>query len=43
MVNLYNPRAKYELLPFNNIPRVNYATGGLLETSPVICGGHGFS
>ena len=23
----------------DNVPRVSYATGGLLQTSPIICGG----
>ena len=37
-MDLLNPNAKYELLA-NNVPRVNFATGGLLQNSPIICGG----
>ena len=39
IVDLLNPRAKYKLLVINNVPRVNLATGGLLQKSPIICGG----
>ena len=38
IVDLLNPNAKYQLLA-NNVPRVNYATGGLLQNSPIVCGG----
>ena len=37
-MGLLNPKAKYQLLA-NNIPRVDYATGGLLQNSPIVCGG----
>ena len=37
-MDLLNPNAKYELLA-NNAPRVNWATGGLLQNSPIVCGG----
>ena len=30
---------KYELLAIDNIPRVSWATGGLLQKSPIVCGG----
>ena len=33
-----NPKAKYELLA-NNVPRVDFATGGLLQNLPIVCGG----
>ena len=38
IVDLLNPKANYELLT-TNIPRVKFATGGLLQKSPIICGG----
>ena len=38
IVDLLNPTAKYELLA-NNVPRVDFATGGLLQNSPIVCGG----
>ena len=38
IVDLLNPNAKYELLA-NNVPRVDFATGGLLQNSPIVCGG----
>ena len=37
-MDLLNPNAKYELLA-NNVPRVIGATGGLLQNSPILCGG----
>ena len=37
-MDLLNPNAKYELLA-NNLPRVSAATGGLLQNSPIVCGG----
>ena len=37
-MDLLNPNAKYELLA-NNVPRVDFATGGLLQNSPIVCGG----
>jgi len=37
-VDFLNPNAKYELLA-NNVPRVCGATGGLLQNSPIVCGG----
>ena len=38
IVDLLNPNSKYELLA-DNVPRVSHATGGLLQISPVVCGG----
>ena len=38
IVDFLNPNAKYELLA-NNVPRVCGATGGLLQNSPIVCGG----
>ena len=38
IVDLLNPNAKYQLLA-NNVPRVSAATGGLLQTTPIVCGG----
>ena len=38
IVDLLNPNTKYELLA-NNVPRVSLATGGLLQNSPIVCGG----
>ena len=37
-MDLLNPNSKYELLA-NNVPRVDFATGGLLQNSPIVCGG----
>ena len=37
-MDFLNPNSKYELLA-NNVPRVNFATGGLLQKSPIVCGG----
>ena len=37
-MDLLNPNTKYELLA-NNVPRVFAATGGLLQNSPIVCGG----
>ena len=37
-MDLLNPNSKYVLLA-NNMPRVDYATGGLLQNSPIVCGG----
>ena len=37
-MDLLNPTAKYELLA-DNVPRVSVATGGLLQNSPIVCGG----
>ena len=39
IVDLLNPNDKYELLT-NNVPRVDFATGGLLQNLPIVCGGH---
>ena len=39
IVDLLTPNAKYQLLA-NNVPRVSVATGGLLQNTPIICGGH---
>ena len=38
-MDLLNPNSKYELLA-NNVPRVSSATGGLLQNSPIVCGGY---
>ena len=38
-MDLLNPNAKYEILA-DNVPRVDYATGGLLQNSPIVCGGY---
>ena len=38
-MDFLNPNAKYELLA-NNVPRVSGATGGLLQNSPIVCGGY---
>ena len=37
-MDFLNPNAKYELLA-NNVPRVLDATGGLLQNTPIVCGG----
>ena len=37
-MDFLNPKTKYELLA-NNVPRVGWATGGLLQNSPIVCGG----
>ena len=44
IVDFLNPNAKYELLA-NKVPRVDFATGGLLQNSPIVCGGgyHGIT
>ena len=39
IVNLINPMANYELLDVDNVPKVDGATGGLLQKSPIVCGG----
>ena len=39
IVNLINPMANFELLDVDNVPRVGLATGGLLQKSPIVCGG----
>ena len=38
IVDFLNPNSKYELLA-NNVPRVSGATGGLLQNTPIVCGG----
>ena len=38
-MDLLNPSAKYELL-IDNIPRLFYPTGGLLQKTPILCSGH---
>ena len=38
IVDFLNPNAKYELLA-NNVPKVDGATGGLLQNSPIVCDG----
>ena len=38
IVDLVYPNAKYQLLA-ENVPRVGGATGGILQNSPIICGG----
>ena len=37
-MDLLNPNTKYELFA-NNVPRVSSAGGGLLQNSPIVCGG----
>ena len=37
-MDLLNPNAKYEVLA-NNVSRVDFATGGLLQNAPIVCGG----
>ena len=37
-MDFLNPNTKYELLA-NNVPRVLDATGGLLQNTPIVCGG----
>ena len=43
IVDLVNPNTKYEFHFFielwENVPRVDYATGGILQNSPIVCGG----
>ena len=39
VVDLFNPSTKYELL-VGNVPKVRRAMGGLLQKSPIVCGGH---
>ena len=39
IVDLLNPNTKYELLA-DNVPRFGFATGGLLQKSPIVCGGN---
>ena len=39
IVDLFNPNTKYYDLLANNVPRVSVATGGLLQNSPIVCGG----
>ena len=38
IVDLINPDTKYEL-SVDNVPKVKFATGVLLENSPIVCGG----
>ena len=38
IVDFLNQNAKHQLLA-NNVPRVCGATGGLLQNSPIVCGG----
>ena len=38
-MDLLNPNTKYELLA-DNVPLVFCATGGLLQKSPIVCGGN---
>ena len=38
IVDLLNPNTKYELL-VGNMLKIGYATGGLLQNSPIVCGG----
>ena len=38
-----NPGREYELLGVDNVPRVYFATGGLLlQKLPIVCGGLNF-
>ena len=38
-MDFLNPNTKYELLA-NNVPRVLDAIGGLLQNTPIVCGGY---
>ena len=38
-MDFLNPYTKYRLFP-DNVPRVEGATGGLLQKSPIVCGGN---
>ena len=38
IVDFLNPNAKSQLSA-DNVPRVDWATGGLLQNSPIVCGG----
>ena len=38
IVDLLEPSTKYELL-YDNVPDVEFSVGGLLQKSPIICGG----
>ena len=38
-MDFLNPSAKYELL-IDNVPRLHDVTGGLLQKTPILCGGH---
>ena len=38
-MDFLNPKTNCELLA-NNVPRVSWATGGLLQNSPIVCGGY---
>ena len=42
-MDFLNPSAEYKLLAVDNVPRVSYATGGLLQKSPIVCGGIDYS
>ena len=39
IVDLLNPSEKYELLPGFDVPKVIGATGGILQKTPIVCGG----
>ena len=39
-MDLCNPNTRYEVLA-DNVPKVSFATGGLLQNSPIVCGGFG--
>ena len=39
-MDLCNPNSRYEVLA-DNVPKVNFATGDLLQNSPIVCGGFG--
>ena len=39
IVDFLNLNAKHQLLA-NNVPRVSGTTGGLLQNSPIVCGGY---
>ena len=41
IVDLLNPNANNELLA-NNVPRVDFATGGLIQNTPIVCGGYDY-
>lgn len=39
IVDLFKPGSKYELLT-ENVPNVGWPVGGLIQNSPLVCGGY---
>ena len=37
-MDFLTPNSKHEIL-VDNVPRVDFATGGLLQNTPIVCGG----